>query len=117
MSDPQAEPHAGDWRCDCCGEDRSPNFEAICDNPDLHTLELHGYYGSVFPQDLDSLSMSVCGGCLRKWVESFAIPPTTTCWSPALTADGREYREKAAPFNPALSGLSGPAGFSLDDGE
>lgn len=85
-------------QCNACGKLRTVAEHGEHDfSFDMHHVELSGGYGDDYPGDLSTLSFQVCGDCLKKWTDTFAIPPQITsdvfCIHPTFSAIHSETGE------------------------
>lgn len=65
--------------CNCC-ETKVEMLENGWnpDSNDFHDFAIGGGYGSSFPQDMEDISFTLCGSCLKKITDIFKIPPDSS---------------------------------------
>lgn len=61
--------------CNACGNIVEPGSKNWMDLSDIHEISIGGGYGSNYPEDLETITMDICGTCLKKWVETFKHKP------------------------------------------
>lgn len=60
--------------CNSCGTRHESKGRFDTGLHDFHDFQIEGGYESTYPCDLERVSFSVCGGCLKKIVSEFKIP-------------------------------------------
>ena len=72
----EAEPVPTGIQCNACGRESSategPGEDWMWD---FHHISLSGGYGDDYPWDLSTLEFVTCGTCLKKWTDTFVVPP------------------------------------------
>lgn len=62
--------------CNVCGQTKSAAEHGPYEfREDMFPLTFSGGWGSSYPGDMNSIRMDVCGPCLKRWVDTFAVPP------------------------------------------
>lgn len=75
-------------QCNACGREQAVEESNIHDfMHDFHHIELGGGYGDDYPEDLSTLTFMTCGDCLKKWTDTFVVPPTYSRYQEVKTVE------------------------------